>query len=137
MLDGYSLADEIGGVSVVMPVNKEHREFHALDMVGGWHVPPGYPLGIEQKILSGRLDEEAARGHRTRLLRFVPGAFTTTPFTHEYWEEVYLIAGDLIVGGGEDETFVANTYACCPPGIAHGPFRSHGGCLLFEVHYFD
>jgi hypothetical protein len=121
-----------------MPINKEHREFHALDMAGGWHVHPGYPPGIEQKILSGRLDEKAASGHRTRLLRFLPGAFTTMPFTHEYWEEVYLIAGDLIVGAAPGEvTFAANTYACRPPGVAHGPFRSQGGCLLLEVHFYD
>lgn len=121
-----------------MPVNKEHKEFHALDMASGWHVPPGYPPGIEQKILSGELDEEAGTGHRTRLLRFLPGAFTITPFTHEYWEEVYLMAGDLIVGeAATGETFAANTYACRPPGIAHGPFRSQGGCLLLEVHYYE
>jgi hypothetical protein len=118
-----------------MAIDKEHLEFHALDMAGGWHVPPGYPRGIEQKILSGQLDEEKATGHRTRLLRFLPGAFTTTPFTHGYWEEVYVIAGDLIAGGGE--SFAANTYACRPPGVAHGPFRSQGGCLLFEIHYYD
>ena len=33
-----------------------------------------------------------------RLLRFAPGVFTTEPFVHEYWEEVYLIDGDLTVG---------------------------------------
>ena len=59
--------------------------------------PPGYPKGIQQKILSGGLDEEARRGTRTRLLRFVPGALTTAPFVHEYWEEVYLVSGDLTV----------------------------------------
>lgn len=119
-----------------MLIGMAHKEFHALDMAGGWHVPDGYPAGIEQKILSGRLDEAARAGHRTRLLRFLPGAFTTTPFSHEYWEEVYLIAGDLIVGDEVTEIFTANTYACRPPGILHGPFRSQGGCLLFEVHYF-
>ncbi|MFZ5676913.1 MAG: cupin [Pseudomonadota bacterium] len=119
-----------------MLIDKEHREFHALDMAGGWRSPEGYPPGIEQKILSGRLDERAKAGHRTRLLRFRPGAFTTTPFMHEYWEEVFLIAGDLIVGEAVTEVFAANTYACRPPGVAHGPFRSQGGCLLLEVHYY-
>ncbi|QIG49301.1 cupin [Nordella sp. HKS 07] len=123
-----------------MSINKEHKEFHALDMADGWHVPPGYPDGIEQKILSGGLDEAARSGHRTRLLRFLPGAFTTRPFVHDYWEEVYLLAGDLIVAdatdGGTTETFAANTYACRPPGVEHGPFRSQGGCLLLETHYY-
>ena len=35
-----------------MPVGKEHKEFHAVDMASGWHVPAGYPPGIEQKILA-------------------------------------------------------------------------------------
>ena len=74
-----------------MTVNKEHLEFHAVDMGGGWHVPAGYPEGIEQKILAGSLDEEGRQGSRTRLLRFASGIFTTEPFVHEHWEEVYLI----------------------------------------------
>ena len=44
--------------------------------------PRGYPNGIEQKILSGALDEANKRGTRTRLLRFAPGVFTTKPFVH-------------------------------------------------------
>jgi hypothetical protein len=120
-----------------MPVGKEHKEFHALDMEAGWHVPDGYPAGIEQKILAGALDEKARIGNRTRLLRFRRGAYTTKPFVHDYWEEVYLIQGDLIVHTGDkEEVFLANTYACRPPGIYHGPFRSQTGCLLLETHYY-
>ena len=81
-----------------MPVNKRHDEFHTLDMSAGWETPEGYPTGIEQKILAGSLDERARRGTRTRLLRFQPGVFTTAPFVHDYWEEVYLVSGDLTVG---------------------------------------
>ncbi|MGD9536685.1 MAG: cupin [Alphaproteobacteria bacterium] len=124
-----------------MAVTKEHREFHVLDMAAGWSVPPGYPEGIEQKILSGALDEAAKRGSRTRLLRFKPGVYTTAPFVHTYWEEVYLLSGDLIVGndvaGKGGEKFTPETYACRPPGTPHGPFKSDGGCVLLEVHYFD
>ena len=125
-----------------MPINKLHDEFHALDMATGWEIPPGYPSGIQQKILSGSLDEAAKGGSRTRFLRFDPGAFTTEPFVHEYWEEVLLISGDLSVrsdaGGAERwEGFSPYTYACRPPGAYHGPFRSGGGCLLVEIHYYD
>lgn len=116
---------------------KAHQEFLTLDMDEGWAAPPGYPEGIEQKILSSNLDEEARRGSRTRLLRFQPGAFSTEPFVHEYYEEVLLISGDLIVGTGDEaESFLAHTYACRPPGVHHGPFKSEGGCLLVEFHYF-
>ncbi len=124
-----------------MKVAKEHIEFQALDMNDGWHVPPGYPEGIEQKILAGSLDEKNKQGSRTRLLRFAPGVFTTEPFVHDHWEEVYLIDGDLIVGndasGNGGESFAPNTYACRPPGACHGPFKSERGCVLFEIHYYD
>ena len=84
-----------------MAINKEHKEFHALDMSSGWETPAGYPAGIQQKILSGALDEKNKKGSRSRLLRFEPGVFTTKPFVHEYWEEVYLVSGDLTVGNDE------------------------------------
>jgi hypothetical protein len=124
-----------------MPVNKEHKEFHQVDLTSGWEMPAGYPRGIEQKILSGGLDEKNKRGTRSRLLRFAPGVFTTTPFVHEYWEEVYLVSGDLTVGndaqGRGGTPFPPNTYACRPPGAYHGPFKSENGCMLFELHYYD
>lgn len=124
-----------------MAVTKEHKEFHAVDFSNGWETPEGYPAGIQQKILSGALDESARRGSRSRLLRFDPGVYTTAPFVHEYWEEVYLVSGDLTVGNDEKgeggEVFDPNTYACRPPGAPHGPFKSNGGCVLFEIHYYD
>lgn len=119
---------------------KPHLEFHAIDMSAGWSTPPGYPAGIEQKILAGNLDEAGHSGNRTRLLRFAPGVFTTAPFVHDYWEEVYLIEGDLTVGndaqGNGGEGFLPGTYACRPPGAVHGPFKSNAGCLLLEIHYY-
>ena len=123
-----------------MPVAKPHLEFHRVDMNSGWSSPPGYPLGIEHKILASALDETKKSGSRTRLLRFAAGAFTTEPFVHDYWEEVYLVSGDLTVGndvqGEGGQSFAAGTYACRPPGAVHGPFKSNGGCLLYETHYY-
>ncbi|RTL67362.1 MAG: cupin [Hyphomicrobiales bacterium] len=124
-----------------MAVNKAHLEFFPVDMEKGWEVPAGYPAGIEQKILAGALDETGKRGTRSRLLRFKPGVYTTKPFVHDYWEEVFLVSGDLTVGNDEQgnggESFKPNTYACRPPGAYHGPFKSEKGCLLFELHYYD
>jgi len=124
-----------------MAVGKKHDEFHTLDMTAGWEVPAGYPSGIKQKILAGGLDEANKKGSRTRLLKFDPGVFTIDPFVHEYWEEVFLMSGDLTVGndkqGNGGESFSPFTYACRPPGAFHGPFKSEAGCLLLEIHYFD
>lgn len=124
-----------------MPVNKVHDEFHTIDLTKGWETPPGYPEGIKQQILSGSLDEENKTGSRTRHLRFDPGVYTTAPFVHDYWEEVYLLSGDLTVGndaeGNGGTSFPPNTYAVRPPGAYHGPFKSENGCMLLEIHYYD
>jgi ChrR-like protein with cupin domain len=121
--------------------HKGHREFHTLDMTSGWRTPPGYPDGFKEKIIAGSLDEKNKRGNRTRLLRMEPGTFSTAPFVHDYWEEVFLLAGDLIVGsdaaGKGGEQFRNYTYAVRPPGVYHGPFKSETGCLLLETHYYD
>jgi len=121
-------------------VNKPHLEFTGVDLAGGFTVLPGYPSGFKEKILAGSLDEQNRKGSRTRLLRIEPGTYSTVPFIHEYWEEVYLLSGDLIVGnddkGRGGEKFTGPTYACRPPGVYHGPFKSEGGCLMLEIHYF-
>ena len=69
------------------------------------------------------------------------GAFSTEPFVHDHWEEVYVVQGDLVVGndrqGKGGEQALAPTYACRPPGVHHGPFTSRGGCILHEIHYYE
>ncbi len=124
-----------------MAINKEHLEFFTVDLSTGWETPEGYPDGIKQKILTGVLDEKAKTGGRTRLLRIDAGVFTTEPFEHDYWEEVFMISGDLTVGndaeGNGGESFGPNTYACRPPGSPHGPFKSENGCMVYEIHYYD
>jgi len=115
-------------------------DFHQLDMDTGWEPAPGAAPGIEQKILSGSLDEEKGLGVRTRLIRFQPGAIAPDTFVHSYWEEVYLISGELIVGNDETgeggQSFTQACYACRPPGTVHGPFASPQGCLFFEIQYY-
>tara|TARA_B100000315_G_scaffold192968_1_gene183427 strand:+ start:8028 stop:8417 length:390 start_codon:yes stop_codon:yes gene_type:complete len=123
-----------------MGKGKPHLEFAPLDMADGWEVPPGYPEGMEQKVLTSDLDEVGKTGSRSRFLRIKSGVYSTEPFVHEHWEEVYLCEGDMIVGNDENgeggEKFQAPTYACRPPGVYHGPFKSEGGCIMFELHYF-
>ena len=109
-------------------------------MKEGFHTVPGYPWGFSEKILAGSLDEKNKVGNRTRILRIEPGAYSTVPFVHEYWEEVFLVEGDLICGsddkGQGGEQFKGPTYCVRPPGVYHGPFTSKNGCLLLETHYY-
>ena len=53
-------------------------------------------------------------------------------------KQTYLVArvfrNDEQGNGGE--TFNKATYACRPPGVYHGPFKSENGCTLFELHYY-
>ena len=119
---------------------KPHLEFFPIDDTG-WHVPPGYPPSFTQKILAADIDETAKVGSRTRLLKLAPGAFSTVPFVHDHWEEVFVLSGDLIVGndtqGHGGDQFQSPTYCCRPPGVFHGPFASKTGCVLYEIHHYD
>lgn len=114
--------------------------FHMLDNVSGWEPVPGGAPGVEQKMLSGSLDEDAKIGVRTRLIRFQPGTVAPNVFVHDYWEEVYLISGKLVNGcdaqGAGGTEFEAPSYACRPPGTEHGPFTSTNGCTFFEIQYY-
>jgi hypothetical protein len=122
-------------------MTKPHLEFFDVNLNEGWALPPGYPVGVQQKILASDLDETRKCGSRTRLLRFVPGEYTTAPFVNDHWEQVYLLSGDLIVDndarGNGDESSSALTYACRPLSAVHGPFKSMAGCMLYEVHYYE
>ena len=70
-------------------------------------------------LMGPKIDKEAAeRGRKI----FVP----TCGFCH---------GNDAHGKGGK--SFPAWTYACRPPGAAHGPFRSDKGCILLEMHYYD
>ncbi len=75
--------------------------------------PAAYPAGIQQKILASDLDEKRKMSSRTRLLRFEPGVYTTAPFLHDHWEEVYLLSGDLTVGNDEHDRGKRRRLSCC------------------------
>ena len=119
---------------------KEAISFSKLNINEGWELAPGAGPGIEMKMLSGSLDEEKKIGVRTRLIRFLPGAFNTEVFVHDYWEEVYMISGSITLGndetGNKRITTHSPAYACRPPGTNHGPFRSDEGCMFLEVQYY-
>jgi ChrR Cupin-like domain len=94
--------------------------------------PVGGVAGLTETILT----EDPETGDHTRLLHFEPGT-DTSPMgvqRHEFWEEVWILEGalrDLSLG----KTFSAGMYACRPPRMPHGPWRSEEGCRTFEIRY--
>ena len=86
--------------------------------------------GVEQKILS----RDPETGDLTRLLRFAAGVETTETIAHDFWEEVWILEGELI-DLGKQQTFTAGMYACRPPGMGHGPYRVPKGCVTLELRY--
>jgi hypothetical protein len=109
---------------------KPEYEFHTPE--GEWRPAGGGVGGIWEKILS----RDPETGDYTRLMRFEPGADSSPngTLTHDFWEEVYILKGDLTdlrLG----ETFTAGMYACRPPGMEHGPWNSENGVLMLEIRY--
>ena len=118
---------------------KAHQEF--FDVLGpdGWRPVAGYS-GVEEKVLSGRLDPASRTGALTRLSRWAPGARVETAVSHAWCEEVFIVSGTLSIGlaggPGPATRLGPGTYACRPADIPHGPFFSEAGCLMIEFTYF-
>lgn len=110
---------------------KPEREFFAATEVSFTRC-----AGAVDQMTERILAADTESGVATRLLRFEPGTDTSPngEQVHDFWEEVYVLEGslhDLRLG----KTFTAGMYACRPPGMVHGPWRSDDGCLTFEVRY--
>ena len=111
---------------------KPELEFHIPDSSGWERLNQSGP-GVYQKILTR--DPEV--GNYTRLLRYEAGANMLSDgiLTHDHWEEVWIIEGSL-TDATLGKTFPAGSYACRPPGMKHGPYKSQTGALMFEVRYW-
>lgn len=109
---------------------KQELEFFDARKNGKWERPAGYPAGVTQLIITECPDTKVF----TRFVRFEPGVQTTQTLSHECWEEVYIIEGELMADG---ETYTAGMTAVRPPGMPHGPFKTVSGCLTYEVHYYS
>jgi ChrR Cupin-like domain len=109
-------------------MTKPTLEFHS---PGGVWVETGIK-GQTEQILAADPDT----GVHTRLLKFAPGTDTSPAgtITHDFWEEIFVISGEII-DTRLGLPFTAGHYACRPPGMEHGPWRSETGALLFEVRY--
>lgn len=125
----YSVVDLSSSGRV--PLGKPEFEFSDVDVIP-WTPVSGGVAGQTERILA----VDPASGTATRMLRFEPGTDTSVSgvLRHDFWEEVYILSGelrDLTL----NEVFGPGTYACRPPGMPHGPWRSDPGCVTFEVRY--
>jgi hypothetical protein len=112
-------------------VAKPESEFFPVTDIGFTPCAGDVP-GLTERVLAVDPDTGVA----TRILRFAVGTDTSPNGVqrHDFMEEVFVIEGaitDLNLG----RTFTAGMYACRPPGMPHGPWRSDEGCLTFEVRY--
>jgi hypothetical protein len=115
-------------------VKDEHEFFDVTELP--WAESEDAP-GVSERLLSSdTVDDTASRLELTRLARWAPGLDTSAAgvIRHPYFEEVYLLQGDL-----EDLTlgrvFTRGHFASRPPGMPHGPYRTRTGCLMLEIRY--
>jgi len=97
-----------------------------------WTRVAGNVPGLYERILA----QDPETGIATRMLRFNPGTDTSANgiVVHEFWEEVYILEGS-IYDIPLEKKFTAGMYACRPPGMKHGPWKTAEGCTTFEVRY--
>ena len=112
--------------------------FGAVDRKNGFESRGDGNQGISVKILSNDLDIVAKKGCRTRLLRMAPGSETPEAHAHDYWEEIFILEGEMTVHDGTDgEKLVGvGAYAAREPGVVHGPVSSVIGCLMIDFCWY-
>ncbi|WP_308797881.1 hypothetical protein [Agromyces silvae] len=83
--------------------------------------------GVSRKGLRPQLEGIVAGGS-LGLLHFLPGYASFERETHDAWEEVFIVAGDVYFAGrGAGEP---GFLACNPANYPHGPYGSHSGGLM-------
>ena len=113
--------------------------FQKIDSEGDFEPRGDGAPGISIKILSNNLDTEKKTGSRTRLVRLDPGTSTPEEHAHPYWEEIYILEGEMITHEGDagKMTVGPHWYAARKPGTMHGPVHSETGCLMIDFCWYD
>ena len=115
-----------------MSLSKPELEFQP--PLNDWRPAASQAAGVWERILS--LDP--VTGDCSRLVRWERGVDTSGDgaLTHDFWEEVYIVSGDL-TDLRLNQRFTAGMYACRPPGMVHGPWKSDQGALMVEFRYAE
>jgi hypothetical protein len=92
-----------------------------------WEIPwvPGPEPGLKIKLLW----QDETSGAYSRLIYAEPGWKETRQEHHDCIEEVYVINGDMTMGGLG--TMTGDAYIWRPPLIKHGPMHTRQGALMF------
>lgn len=93
----------------------DQQMFAAVDLGSGWETRPNRK-GVRQKVLAESIDAGSKSGHCTRLVEFAPKV-NAPASVHDYWEEIYLITGDLCLideKGNKITKFDAPAFVCRP-----------------------
>lgn len=108
---------------------KKQQEIHEIESIP-WKQVEGSP-GVYEKILN--TDPET--GSFTRLVRYAPGTETKEILKHDFYEELFVISGTY-VDMGKNLTLKEGYYGYRHPGMQHGPYRSPGGMVTFEIREY-
>ncbi len=113
-------------------MSKQEFEIMDIDLVGEWRSVAGAPEGVMEKILC----YDPLTGNYTRMLKFPPQTKITGELSHDFCEEVYVVAGYLI-DLGKNITIAPSYYGSRLPGMKHGPYDIPLGCTTIEFRYQD
>lgn len=110
-------------------MGKEEKEFFNPKGIP-WEPVEGYPKGVYKKPLS----VDKVNNVWTNLVKLEPGTETHEILTHDTWEEVWIIEGEMY-DTEQKLSIRKGMYACRPPGMKHGPWITKNGVIILEVRY--
>ena len=125
-----------------MPMNKPHLEFTRVDMRDRLGHAAGLPAGHQAEDPRQRPRRDAARWEAARGSCASTRAPTRprrscTTIGKRSTSCPAISSSATTRAARAARAFEAPTYACRPPGVYHGPFKSERGCLMYEIHYYD
>ena len=113
-----------------MPKAGEYRSILSAASGSKWSHAKGEPKGVSELLLNRHRD-----GSYTHLLRVRAGTTFPEPVSHEFYEEVFYIRGEML-NTKTRKKVKGGTYVFHRPREKHGPFKCLKTCLIFEFRYY-